>query len=103
MNYRIVLKEEADDDLSSLSHNQKILIFKQFEKLKTSPQLGISLGKKAGYDLTGYKKMYANKKQLRVVYKIVDDKIIVEVIAIGKRDDMEVYKKASDRIKQTSS
>jgi len=37
-------------------------------------------------------------------YKIVlkeeadDDIIEVEVIAIGKRDDMEVYKKASDRI-----
>ncbi|MEA2018882.1 MAG: addiction module toxin RelE [Campylobacterota bacterium] len=98
MNYKIVLKQEADDDLSSLSHNQKVLIFKQLEKLKTSPQLGILLGKKSGYDLTGYKKMYANKKQLRIIYKIIDDEIIVEVIAIGKRDDMEVYKKASDRI-----
>ena len=98
MIYKIVLKEEADDDLSCLSHSQKILIYKQFEKLKTSPQLGISLGKKLGYDLTGYKKMYADKKQLRIVYQIVDDEIIVEVIAIGKRNDMEVYKKASDRI-----
>ncbi len=98
MSYKVVLKQEADDDLSTLSHSQKILIFKQFEKLKTSPQLGIKLGKKAGYDLTGYRKMYANKKQLRIVYKIVDDKIIVEIIAVGKRDDMEVYKKASDRI-----
>lgn len=97
MNYKIVLKEEADDDLSKLSHNQKILIFKQFEKLKVSPELGLSLGKKSGYDLTGYKKMYANKKQLRIIYKIIDDKIIIEVIAIGKRDNMEVYKKASQR------
>ena len=55
MNYKIVLKQEADDDLSNLSHSQKILIFKQLEKLKTSPQLGISLGKKANYDLTGYR------------------------------------------------
>jgi len=98
MNYKVVLKQEADDDLSDLSHSQKILIFKQFKKLKTSPQLGIPLGKKAGYDLTGYKKMYANKKQLRIVYRIVDNEIIVEVIAIGKRDDMKVYKKAFNRI-----
>jgi len=98
MNYKVVLKQEADDDLSDLSHSQKILIFKQFKKLKTSPQLGIPLGKKAGYDLTGYRKMYANKKQLRIVYRIVDNEIIVEVIAIGKRDDMEVYKKAFNRI-----
>jgi len=98
MKYKVVLKKEADDDLSNLSYSQKILIFKQLEKLKTSPQLGIQLGKKAGYDLTGYRKMYANKKQLRIVYRIIDDEIIVEVIAIGKRDDMEIYKKASNRI-----
>ena len=98
MNYKIVLKEEADNDLCNLSHSQKILIYKQFKKLAISPQLGISLGKKSGYDLTGYRKMYADKKQLRIVYKIVDEEIIVEVIAIGKRDDMEVYKQASERI-----
>ena len=42
--------------------------------------------------------MYADKKRIRIVYKIIDDKIIVEVIAIGKRDEMEVYKKASQRL-----
>ncbi|MEA3228019.1 MAG: addiction module toxin RelE [Campylobacterota bacterium] len=98
MNYKIVLKQEADDDLSKLSHSQKILIYKQFEKLKTSPQLGIALGKKAEYDLTGYKKMYVDKKQLRIVYRIIDDIIEVEVIAVGKRDGIEVYKKASKRV-----
>lgn len=98
MNYNIVLKQEADDELDKLSHSQKILIFKQFKKLKTSPQLGISLGKKSGYDLTGYRKMYADKKQLRIVYRIIDNIIEVEIIAIGKRDDLEVYKKAFDRV-----
>lgn len=97
MNYKVVLKKEADDDLCDLSHSQKLLIFKQLEKLKTSPQLGIKLGVKLGYDLSGYRKMYANKKQLRIVYRIIDDEIVVEVIAIGKRDDMDVYKKASMR------
>ena len=98
MNYKIVLKEEANNDLSELSHNQKILIFKQLKKLERSPELGIPLGKKLGYDLTGYRKMYADKKQLRIVYKICDDIIEVKVIAIGKRNDMDVYEKASDRI-----
>ncbi len=93
MNYKIVLKEEANNDLISLPHSQKILIYKQLKKLSVSPQLGISLGKKSGYDLTGCRKMYADKKQLRIVYKIIDEEIIVEVIAIGKRDDMQVYKK----------
>ncbi|MBU1668453.1 type II toxin-antitoxin system RelE/ParE family toxin [bacterium] len=98
MSYKVVLKEEADNDLSELSHNQKILIFKQFKKLENSPELGLPLGKKAGYDLTEYRKMYADKKKLRIVYRIIDDIIVVEIIAIGKRDDMDVYQKASERI-----
>ena len=98
MSYKVVLKEEADNDLSELSHSQKILIFKQFKKLENSPKLGILLGNKSGYDLTGYRKMYADKKKLRIVYRIIDNIIEVEVIAIGKRNDMDVYRKASERI-----
>lgn len=98
MTYKIIVKEEAKNDLSELSHTQKILIIKQFKKLEKSPQLGVLLGNKSGYDLTGYRKMYANKKKLRIVYRIINDIIVVEVIAIGKRDDMDVYEKASERI-----
>lgn len=97
MSYKIILKSGADDDLEQLSHAQRILIYKQFKKLETSPQLGILLGNKSGYDLTGCRKMYADKKKLRIVYKIIDDIVEVEVIAIGKRNDMEVYQKASER------
>jgi len=98
MTYNVVLKEEANQDLDSLSYAQKILIFKQLKKLSTSPQLGVLLGNKAGYNLQGYRKMYADKKRLRIVYRTIDDVIEVEVIAIGKRDDMDVYAKASERI-----
>jgi mRNA interferase RelE/StbE len=98
MNYSVVLKEEANDDLKRLSKAQKILIFKQLKKLETSPELGSDLGNKAGYNLHGYKKIYADKKRLRIVYQIINDQVVVEVIAIGKRDDMDVYRRASERI-----
>ncbi|CAA6815736.1 MAG: Unknown protein [uncultured Sulfurovum sp.] len=97
MTYKIIIRKEAKEDLSELSHTQKLLIIKQFKKLEKSPQLGILLGNKSGYDLTGYRKMYADKKKLRIVYRIIDDVIEVEVIAIGKRDDMDVYEKANER------
>ena len=98
MPYKIVLRQEADDDLDTLSHREKILVFKQLKKTSVSPELGQRLGKRSGYDLSGYRKMYADQKKIRIVYTIVEDQIIVEVVAIGKRDDMEVYKKASERI-----
>lgn len=34
--------------------------------------------------LTGYYKLYAAKKSIRIVYRILDQKILVEVVAIGK-------------------
>ncbi|MEA3522732.1 MAG: type II toxin-antitoxin system RelE/ParE family toxin [Campylobacterota bacterium] len=98
MRYKIVLKSEADDDLDELSHREKILVFKQFKKIASSPELGKLLGNKNGYDLSGCRKMYADQKRIRIVYSIIEDKIIIEIIAVGKRNEFEVYKKASERL-----
>ncbi len=98
MIYKIVLKIEADEELAKLSARERVLVFKQFKKISVSPELGKSLGNKAGYDLSGCRKMYADKKRIRLVYRLLDDQIVIEVIAIGKRDDMEVYKSASERL-----
>ena len=98
MPYEIVLKEEADGELAALSNRERILVFKQFKKIGTSPELGQALGNKNGYDLSGCRKMYADKKRIRIVYRVVEQQIVVEVIAIGKRDEMEVYKDASQRV-----
>lgn len=46
--------------------------------------------------------MYVDNKRVRIVYSICEEKIEVEVIAIGKRDDFEVYRIASDRLSQMS-
>jgi mRNA interferase RelE/StbE len=97
MSYKLLFKEGVDDDLSKLSHTQKLLVFKQFKKIEKSPELGQLLGNKAGYDLSGCRKIYVDKKKIRIVYQIINDEIIVEVIAVGKRDDMDVYLKASER------
>jgi len=84
--------------MDRLSKTQQILVFKQFKKLSTSPQLGELLGNQNGYDLSGCRKLYVDKKRIRIVYKIIDSQIVVEVIAIGKREGMEVYHNANDRL-----
>ncbi len=98
MIYKLELLVEADDDISKFSNREKILIYKQFKKIIKSPELGKILGNKNGYNLSGCRKMYADGKKIRIVYRIIEDKIIIEVVAIGKRDDMEVYDKASQRV-----
>jgi mRNA interferase RelE/StbE len=51
-------------------------------------------------DLSGLRKIYIDNKKVRIVYKIIEDKIKIFVVAVGKREDMEVYKKASSRLKK---
>ena len=97
MNYKLEVKEEVKKDLSKFSKTQRMLIYKQFKKLQTSPELGTSLGNKAGYNLSGLRKLYVDKKKIRVVYQIIEERIIVEVIAVGKREDMAVYQMAHER------
>jgi len=98
MNYKVILHPLVlEKDFSKLSKTQMALVYKQFKKLQTSPELGQALGNKNGYNLSGCRKMYVDKKKVRIVYSILEDIITVEVIAVGKRDDMAVYAKAGER------
>ena len=98
MEYEIKFHPEALKEFSALDGSVKKLVKKQLDKLKTSPLLGEELGKKNGFDLTGYRKMYACKKQVRSVYSVVENVLLVNIIAIGKREDLEVYESASQRV-----
>ena len=96
--YSIEYHPELEQDFKELGHSTAQLVFKKLKKIAQNPIIGIDLGNKANMNLVGYKKVYVDKKRVRIVYKIVEDKIVIYVIAVGKRDDMEVYEKASDRV-----
>ena len=99
MRYRVTLTADAADDFRRLDGSLKQPVAKQLKKLETSPLLGEHLGNKAGLDLTGYYKLYAAKKSVRIVYRIIAEEVIVEVVAIGKREDLAVYQSALKRIR----
>jgi mRNA-degrading endonuclease RelE of RelBE toxin-antitoxin system len=48
--------------------------------------------------LVWYKKVYVNNKKIRIIYKVIDEKIEVLVIAIWKRENKKVYDDALKRI-----
>ena len=96
--YDIEFHEEVDRDLKELGHSVALLVFKKLKKIAQNPIIGEELGNKANLNLVGYKKVYVNSKKVRIVYKIEAEKILVYVIAVGKRDDMDVYRKATERI-----
>jgi len=74
------------------------LVSKQLAKLESSPELGELLGNKNGIDLSGLRKLYVAKKQIRIVYEIDKGDIVVHIMAVGKREDMQVYKDVLKRL-----
>jgi len=98
MTYAVKFDPEAYREYQSLDGSVKKMVYKQIEKLKERPQLGEELGNKAGMDLTGYRKLYVNKKQIRIVYRIEKAVLVVVIVGIGKREDMEIYRQAAKRV-----
>jgi len=95
-NWKVRLIKEAHEDFKQLDGSQRKVVLKQLVKLERDPGYGKALGKKAGIDLTGFYKLYADKKRIRIVYTLEND--IIKIIAIDKREDMEVYRIAAKRI-----
>lgn len=97
MGYEILFHPEAEKELFKLDGSIKLLVIKQIKKLAQNPFLGKELGNKAGLDLSGFYAMYVFKKKYRIVYSLEEQEIKIYIIAIGKRDDISVYKKAYER------
>jgi len=95
--YEIKYHPLLEDDLKQLNNSIRIEVFKKLKKIQQSPELGLPLGNKNNMNLTGLRKIYVAKKQVRIVYEIIDNILMVHIIAIGKREDMEVYKQAEQR------
>ena len=96
--YELKLHPKVEDDLKELDNALQIQVFKKLKQIQKSPELGLPLGNKNNMNLSGFRKVYVAKKRVRIVYEVQDDELFIYTIAIGKRDDMEVYKKANDRL-----
>ncbi len=96
--YSIEYHKLLEEDFKKLGHSVTIKVLKKIEKIAQNPTMGNELGNKANLNLVGCRKVYVDNKRVRIVYKIIEDKIKIFVVTVGKRDDMEVYKKASKRI-----
>ena len=96
--YELQLHPKVEDDLKELDNALQIQVFKKLKQIQISPQLGLPLGNKNNMNLSGFRKVYVSKKRVRIVYEVQNDVLSIYTIAIGKRDDMEVYKKANERL-----
>lgn len=100
-NFKVTFIEGAKKDYRKLDGSVKKLINLAIAKMQErADELGEELTKKSA-NLVGCRKLKFRKQGIRIVYRIVGDKAeIVEIITIGKREDNEVYKIASGRLKE---
>ncbi|MDD2402268.1 MAG: addiction module toxin RelE [Clostridia bacterium] len=97
--YKIKFFKEAETEFKSLDNNLFLKISKVLAKLSANP-LAYSepLGQKMGINLTGLRKVYVDNKRVRVVFMILDNRLIILVISINKRDRGKVYHLTNARI-----
>jgi len=95
--YDFKFYEEAEKDLSKLNNSVKKLFAKKLSQIILNPEIGKDLGNKNNFNLSGLKKVYFDNKKYRIVYEIKEKEIIIYIIAVGKRENMKVYKEAANR------
>ena len=98
--YAIQLIPQAVQDYKKLDGSVKKEVARKVEKLSENPFCGDSLGNKHNINLSGFYKLYACNKSIRIVYRLISPQEveIVEIWGIGRRDKMEIYKIISERL-----
>lgn len=77
-----------------LDNSVKDQFKKQLEKRLANPRLASA---RLHGDLDNFYKIKLRTLGYRLVYEVLDHKLVILVIAVGKRNQAEVYKKASGR------
>ncbi|MFJ1626417.1 type II toxin-antitoxin system RelE family toxin [Marinilactibacillus psychrotolerans] len=96
MVYKVEFIEEAIQDFKKLDRSQQILIRKSILKIE---KYGMQVGEALRGELAGCRKLKHKKAGLRVVFRETKNGLeIIQILAIGKRSDKEVYKSATKRL-----
>jgi mRNA interferase RelE/StbE len=96
---RVLLTDDAKDDIRGLDGSVKPRVLKDLKKLETSPsQRGRPLGSRDTGNLTGLRKLYVGpKNDYRAVFAAEGDDIAI-VMVVAARSESECYQLALTRI-----
>ena len=99
--YKLEYYPEVKEDLSDLSDEVLREVAGYFKKYETDPyKHSQKLYNQGKLYLKGYRKTYVANATHRIVLKVENNTAkIVEVVAVGKRENKKVYLAAFDRIK----
>ena len=98
--YNIKFDDNIDSDLDQLSDELLFEALKYFELFKKEyEKYSLPLYDMNGRNLKGCRKTYFGNSEYRIVSKLEGGVVnIVNIISVGKREAMDVYRKAHLRI-----
>ncbi|NSW90358.1 MAG: type II toxin-antitoxin system RelE/ParE family toxin [Firmicutes bacterium] len=95
--------KEAKDDLDKLDPDLREIVLAGIKKVRQNPLsqseggYGKPLGNKGGNNLTGFFKIKYKGIGIRVVYTLVRDVKVMNIVVVSKRDETYCYETAAKR------
>ena len=93
--YRIQFIKESARDWDRLDNSIKLELMKNLHPRLQDP---IIESARLKGDLSDCYRIKASKSGYRLIYKVEDEVLVILVIAVGKREDAEVYRSAAKRL-----
>lgn len=96
MAWEIRITDEAKKDYSKIEGSIRKQVLAGIVKVSKAPLpspngYGKPLGNKSGNNLTGFFKIKYRGIGIRVVYTLVIDKMVMNIVVISRRDDNDCY------------
>ncbi|MRT10433.1 type II toxin-antitoxin system mRNA interferase toxin, RelE/StbE family [Pantoea agglomerans] len=95
MSYTVKFREEAFKEWQKLDKSLQKQFAKKLKKCCDNPHIPSAR-------LRGIKDCYKIKLRasgFRLVYQVIDDQLVIAVVAVGKRERSDVYHLASERMR----
>ncbi len=83
-NYRIVIKKSAAKEIEKIQKQDRIRIIEKIRSLSSDPRPS---GSKK---LSGKEKYRIRQGNFRILYQVIDDALVINVVKVGHRRD--IYK-----------
>lgn len=94
--YHLNFNIYSEEEYKKLDGSEKKLINKGLRRIQ---EQGMSAGQELRGALNHCRKLKYKKAGLRIIFRQDGDNIeVIEIVAIGKRSDQEVYKDAENRL-----
>jgi len=95
VSYIVKFREEAFKEWQKLDKSLQQQFAKKLKKCCDNPH--IPSAKLCG--IKGCYKIKLRASGFRLVYQVIDDQLIIAVVAVGKRERSDVYQLASERMR----